>query len=144
MRVDSWIVLYGCAWLFSLLVRREDIAILVKSKNQRTDREQKRIERGLLRSVFLEAFLFVPASATILLVTKPLLLELLSENWRLKLTSLPEASLYGVLGLISYAVPFASVRHIITRIALKALREFQEILLEQTSEEEEGEKKISH
>ncbi|MCX5645003.1 MAG: hypothetical protein NTZ17_10020 [Phycisphaerae bacterium] len=123
--------LYGCAWLLFLVVRSGDITIVVKSKEERTGDEQKRVARGLLRSILLEALLFVPASATMVLLLAPLLVP-----ERLKAVTIPQVSLYAALGLISYGFPFASVRHMITRIALRTLQEFAAITQEPPKEKD--------
>ena len=130
-RIAPALALYGCAWLLFLIVRSEDITVVVKSKDQRTGDEQKRVARGLLRSTLLEVFLFVPASATIVLLIAPLLLP-----ERLNVASIPQVGLYGALGLVSYGFPFASVRRMITRIALRTLLEFAAITQESPREED--------
>ncbi len=123
--------LYGCAWLFFLVFRSGDITTIVKSKKQRTPDEQKRVSGGLLRSILLEVFLFVPASATIILVIVPLLLR-----HTLEVSTLPQVRLYGALGLVSYGFPFVGVRRMVTRMALRSLQEFAEITHESAGEED--------
>jgi len=116
------VALYGCAWLLCLVVKSADITTLVKAKSQRTLGEQKRVARGLLRSILLEFLVFVPASATIVLLLAPVLVPK-----RAMLSSIPRVSVYAALGLSSYGFPFAGIRHLIRRMALVTLQEFATI-----------------
>jgi len=105
------------AELLFLLVRSQDLKTLVKQEKQRTSSETHRVARGLLRSILLEVFIFVPASTTLLLFLAPLLISYSQPPIRMRAT-------YVLLGIASYGFPFATVRIIITRIALNTLREF--------------------
>lgn len=80
------------------------------------------MKHGLRRALVLEAIVFVPASVGLFLLTvfpaiEGALLELKADLlfW------------YSIGGLISYGFPFAAVRQIITRIALRTLRDFASI-----------------
>lgn len=132
-QLASGIALYGCAWLLFLVVRSRDITVLVKSRAQRTAGERKRVACGLLRGMALEIFLFVPASATIVWLIAPLFLP-----DRLTAAGVPRTSVYACLGLISYGFPFASVRHMVTRIALRTLQEFATITQGNIEEQDGG------
>lgn len=60
---------------------------------------------------------FVPASAALLLLILPLVMP----------TSLAAAHLratFVLLGVVSYGFPFATVKTIVTRVALNTLKEF--------------------
>jgi hypothetical protein len=111
------------AEIIFLLVRSSDILIMLKSLKQRTPSEQLRIDRGLTRSVVIEGIIFVPASAVLLIFLAPLLIPTHLNN-----TTTPVAATDALIGVVSYGFPFASVRRIMTVIALNTLREFANIL----------------
>ena len=117
-----WLVLFSSAELIFLLMRKRDIEILLKTKSQRESKEQYQVERGLLRSVFLEGILFAPASAALMLPFAPLVFTWL-ESW---LATLPQGSIivYAGMGMVSYQFPFAALQKLITQRALKALNKF--------------------
>jgi hypothetical protein len=111
------------AELTFITVRSEDILIVTKLSRQRTALEQTRIERGLRRSLVFELLLFVPVSAGLLIILSPIILPM-------QLTSLQEtrsAAVHAALGVLSYGFPFATIRQIMTRIALNTLKEFSSI-----------------
>ena len=111
----------ACAELYLIILRAPQITIAVKRQAQRTATEQKEIDRGLLRSIFLDIFLFVPGSVTLMLVIAPLLFRGASPS------IVMQRSIYGLLGIASYGFPFALIRQIVTRVALKTLAEFAAI-----------------
>lgn len=113
------------AELIFLLVRSQDFIIILKSKSQRSSLEQHQIDRGLFRGIFVEAFLFVPASAALILLISPILLP---SNFLQNQSSVSAA--YTLIGVASYGFPFATVKRIITRLALNTLREFVKLLPE--------------
>lgn len=118
------------AELLFLLVRSSDIIVLVKSDRQRSNREKHRARRGLLRAVLLEATVFVPASATLLLLTAP-------QLFPAALSTTGGRANYALLGILSYGFPFATLRAMITRIALNTLREFALLVPTTVKEEDE-------
>lgn len=86
------------------------------------------VERGLCRSIALESVFFLPASVLLVLVViRPLLLVspvgfiFRSEAFR--------SSASGFLGVISYQFPFATVRRVITQMALHTLQKFASITI---------------
>ena len=110
------------AELLCLVIRANDIQVLVKRKPQRIQSEQRRVERGLLRSLVLEILVFVPASAYLILLIEPLILP---EHWTGE--GVPKIAVYSTLGLVSYGFPFAAFRRVMTHLALKTLQEFASI-----------------
>jgi hypothetical protein len=105
------------AELIFLLVRSADIIVLVKSSQQRNKEEQGKVDRGLVRSIAAEALVFVPSSAFLLILLAPLLLPD-------RLTGVQSTSVYAAVGVASYGFPFATLRRIVTLIALNTLNEF--------------------
>jgi hypothetical protein len=82
------------AELVFVMARSADILIISKSKSQRTELEQHQVDRGLARSIILEALLFVPASAALILLIAPLLLP-----DRLLRGDLPLDAVYATIGM---------------------------------------------
>ena len=122
--------LFACAELFCLLVHANDIRIIAKRKEQRTKREQHKVERGLVRSVLLSMLLFCPASAAIVFFTMvPVLESGLGDR------GVPAFSVYAVLGVASYGFPFATLRRLVTRIALQTLKEFADLQPKEVSDD---------
>jgi len=64
MILDSNLITLLSAELIFLLVRSSDIMIVLKSTRQRSEDEQYRIERGLVRSIVIEALAFVPSCSS--------------------------------------------------------------------------------
>jgi hypothetical protein len=120
--IPSSLYIFVSAELLFLLVRSSEIQVLAKAQSQRTQAEQGRVARGLVRSLVLESVLFVPVSAGLALLT---VAPLLSN--RVLSAGVPEYACYSFLGLASYGFPFATIRHLVTRIALKTLAEFADI-----------------
>jgi hypothetical protein len=106
-----------------LLVRSSDLLIWLKSIKQRTRLEQIRIDRGLGRSILIEAFVFVPSSAVLLMLLSPLLISA-----QLTTQGAPMSAINALIGVVSYGFPFATVRRVVTVIALNTLREFANII----------------
>jgi hypothetical protein len=102
---------------------------LAKSRSQRSKKEQHGVDRGLARSVVLELLVFVPASATLVCLLAPALAR--GDVIGNPVLSNP---IYAVLGIASYGFPFATVRRIVQRCALKAIQEFAEITKEATED----------
>jgi len=128
---------FVAAELVFILARSRDIVVVIKSKQQRTNEEQHQVGRGLLRSLFLEAFIFVPASALLLCLIVP---SLVPNHWfegnRIQ-------AFYSILGVVSYGFPFATFKRMITRLALKTLIEFASLApknLGPEDNEEEGDR----
>lgn len=121
-----------CAELTLVLVRTREFLVLAKNPQQRQKHEQKQVDGGLGRSVLLEAILFVPCSVVlVLLVIRPLVVPMF-HSYR----AFPASELfaYSLLGCISYGFPFATVRRIVTLIALKTLSSFAAIATAQVKE----------
>jgi len=102
------------AWLFLVVTRSKEILIAVKSHDERTRYERRMVERGMIKSLVLDALLFVPASVSLLLWLAPVIVGRFH---------MPEYPAYALIGIISYEFPFRSIQRIITRVALAALRE---------------------
>jgi hypothetical protein len=117
-----WLVTLVSSELLLLIARARTIDILVRNRTQRSAAEQRSVDRGSSRSLFLEILLFVPASAvlSLLILPPPLIAKF---PW---LISLPanRIAFYAGLGLTSYGFPFATIRHVVTRAALNTLQEF--------------------
>jgi len=126
---DGWpneSFVYLSATLLLFLVRSRDLTILVKSRKQRTEDEQKEVDRGMLRSIMLEVVVFVPASATLaLLVILPLLESKIPDS----------RAGYAMVGLASYGFPFAAIRAIVVKIAKNTLKEFAGVNVEQPNDD---------
>lgn len=111
-----------CAELFLVLARYREINVLAKKRCQRTSAEQRELGRGLGRALLLDFMVFLPASVVLVWIT--------IRPWftQFSIVSLATAgSAYlpdAWLGIISYVFPFATVRWVITRIALHRLNEF--------------------
>jgi len=126
--LPSWILTFVSAELFFILVRSGDLKNLFKRPGQRTKVESNQYSRGLARSVVLEAFIFVPASAVLLLlIAVPIVHSMTMSPEKMR-------AVYALLGIASYGFPFGMVRVLITRAALNTLKEFAAI----TATEEES------
>jgi TPP-dependent indolepyruvate ferredoxin oxidoreductase alpha subunit len=107
------------AEMFFVLVRNREIVIIAKTKKQRNSREQDEVDRGIARSILLEAFMFVPVSAGLALLTFPALMTHVAY-----LRAIPDQTLHASLGIISYGFPFAAVRRAVVAVAFQALKNF--------------------
>jgi hypothetical protein len=132
-----------CAELYLIIVRVKQITILFKRRDQRRQSEQQVVDRGLFRSMVLEAFLFVPVSAALAtLIVLPLMMQ---TGWAQRASTNLQLVLHGLVGLISYGFPYALVRTLITRMAYKTLVEFTAICsehLKQLEDENEDREKF--
>lgn len=115
------------AELFFVLFQSKNLLIWAKHGTQRSEFEQKQIDNGLVRSILLEMFVFVPTSALLMLMISPVF------NFA-KSRAGTDFAFYSILGIVSYGFPFAAIRQYVTRIALKALQEFANIIRESDSE----------
>jgi hypothetical protein len=114
------------AWLFALIFKGKDLALLAKRDNQRTPEEKKKVKTGLVRALLIEFVLLVPASTTLILLITPAVLRVAATGVGAALqesTDLRRA-FYVLVGAISYNFPFATVREIATRVALNTIEEF--------------------
>ena len=120
------LVTFCSAEAIFLLTRSREIRILIKSKRQRTSQENKETDRGILRSIVLEMLIFVPVSAELALMLFPIILRVSRSIESAVTTGSKELvrAIYGLLGIVSYGFPYATLRRIITRIALSSLKEF--------------------
>jgi hypothetical protein len=117
-----WVVTLVSSELFLIVIRSGDITVLAKNETQRSPDEQTKIARGLFRSLVLELFLFVPASAALLLLIFPPLVAA-----KVPFLMVSPIAFYAMLGIISYGFPFAAFRQIVTRVALNTLKEFAQL-----------------
>lgn len=118
MALNPKIWTFVAAELIFVLARSRDIVVIFKSRPQRTKEEQHRVDRGLVRSILLEACFFVPASAWLLILIAP---SLLPNRW---FEGNRITAMYSTLGVVSYGFPFATIKRMITRLAFKTLLEF--------------------
>lgn len=93
----------------------------VKTSEQRTEAENQRVKRGLLRSLVLEALAFVPVSTFVVLAT---LRYMLPKDW------MASAAAYSLLGMISYAFPLVAFKQAVTIWVMRSLKGFYEVLSE--------------
>jgi hypothetical protein len=101
----------GGAWLFFLVMNGATLKLLVKKSAQRLPEEQQRIDRGLVRETVLEFFLLVPASAALLVLTKPFLIRTVPALAALTTGTTPERiALHTIIGIVSYSFPFGALR----------------------------------
>lgn len=116
-----------CAELLLIVAKSAQIQVIAKPAHQRTAAEQRVVERGIVRSLAIEALLFVPASVVLVfIVVRPLILS--AEPFRHRAENLSVCfALHGSLGLVSYGFPFGMIKTIISRIALNTLKEFATI-----------------
>jgi hypothetical protein len=121
---ETWMMVYLGAELYAVLARSRDIVVVVKGQARRTAREEKEVKSGLTASVVLELLLFVPVSATLVLLISPLLLTRMS--WSAESPRMQTAA-YSLLGIVSYGFPFAAIRTVITRMAANTLAQFASI-----------------
>jgi hypothetical protein len=113
------------AELYLCLARSRELTILAKVPSQRTQGEQREVDRGLRRSVLLEALLLVPASVLLmLLLVVPFAME---SAWIKQCSEGIRSSSYAAFGLVSFGFPFTAVRRAVTRVALRTLTEFASI-----------------
>ena len=125
-RMGDSLITLGCAELLFLLVRSKNILIAVKRENQRSTSEKLEIKQGLCRALWLEGLVFVPASSVLaILVIKAFLTKAGLPAWIGN-----QQSFDGLLGIASYGFPFATLRAVVTRIALGTLKEFAAIATE--------------
>lgn len=114
------------AFLFFLIARSQEITIVLKESSQRTSDEEYRVKRGLRRSLILEIFMFVPVSALLIILITPLLLPFTQiEDQEQK-----RYAWYTLLGIVSYGFPFAAIKELIIKIALRTLNEYATITSE--------------
>src|SRR4051812_24326719 len=120
-----------CAELLFLLVRNQDIMLVSKAANQRNETEQQQVNRGLLRSLLIEIFVFVPASTALMLILiRPFILPYVGTNTDVILAT------HGIMGVTSYGFPFATVRSVMTRMSLRLLTEFAAVTLQHSGSTE--------
>src|SRR5918912_54925 len=115
------IITFISAELIFLLVKSSEIKITMKKKSQREKHEQRQVERGLVRSLLSEAFIFVPASATLILLIAPIAMP----DKMLVMMNIDHPNFFGIytiLGITSYGFPFSMVRGLVKRAALKTLQ----------------------
>ncbi|HVS83922.1 MAG TPA: hypothetical protein VHE60_19470 [Pyrinomonadaceae bacterium] len=124
MAIPEWVYAFIGAWLYFLVNRSRDIQIALKAQRHLKPDESRRINRGLKRSITLECLVFVPVSTTLLLFLTPLVTPTKIQSWLSTQYDSPQAriALYVLLGLISYGFPFAAVRGVVTKVALRIIK----------------------
>ena len=113
----SIIITLLSAELLFLIIRSNDLVIIVKKRIQRLETEQQRVNNGLCRSIIFEALVIVPASSFLVYLISPLIIpqSFLVEN--------PVAT-YALIGVVSVGFPFVAIKELVKRVALNTLREF--------------------
>lgn len=120
------------AFIYGLLANRRDILIAAKRPEQQTAAEQQEVAQGLTKIVFLNLFVFTPASVALMLLLLPLL-----ERYLPVLETAKQAqpiAYYSAVGVVSYGFPFSTVRAFVVKwvrgtvqhwaeSALKAMKE---------------------
>jgi hypothetical protein len=125
--LHSLFLTLGCAEAFLCLVRSRDLIVLCKSDPQRTEDERTRVRHGLLRSFLVEVLLLVPLSVFLVFVAiRPILLKTGAA-------ALGDA-FDGLVGVISYGFPFATLKEVVTRVALRTLKDFVDIASQSVAE----------
>lgn len=130
---SSQLVVAVSAELYLMITRSREITVLVKQRSQRTTKEQIEVNRGLLRAVMLEALVFVPASAALVLMA----IIPFCGDWIAKAGQGHQMGCYALLGVVSYGFPFAVTRRIIVGVAARTLTEFASIAHKDLSGEAE-------
>ena len=117
------ILAFITAALFYLITNSADIKVILKKNDQRTESEKNRIKRGLFKEKLFDMILFVPISvALFFMIVFPLI------NKTLESLITDTNTRYSMMGIIAYGFPFATVKRIISKIALNALKEFANII----------------
>jgi len=78
-------------------------------------------------------FVFVPVSVTLVLFASPLLMRSIPAKLKLETDGM---SMNALLGVLSYGFPFAFLRNLMTRIALKTLQEFASLANKKSGDED--------
>ncbi len=109
------------AWLFFLLMNARSLNTLVKKDEQRKQDEKQAVSEGLQRVVALEFFLLVPASAGLVILLMPFLVNLVTGLSALNHgTAEQRVALHTMMGIISYGFPFRQLRE---RLVGKVMQE---------------------
>ena len=127
-----FIISFICAELFFCITRSLQITVISKKKTQRTEAENSEVQNGLRRSILLEAFLFVPASVGLFLLT---IFPLIADRFP-QITGRNWYAYYGLAGVAAYGFPFSAIRKIIREIALITIRRFAEITEKKPAEDD--------
>ena len=146
MQITDAVFAFIGAWLAVILARRKEILTLTKSESQRSSEEKKRVKAGLNRGLLLEFFLFAPASTLLLLLILPLLLKYLPlkfpNNVLIQSTGEAVSELrragYALIGVVSYVLPLATVKHLVIQFAEGLLNQYLQL-----KEKEAGDHKIA-
>ncbi len=112
------------ATLFFLIAKSKDIFIVIKDESERSEEEAIKIKQGLLKSLLLEVFVFVPASTLLMLLIAPLVIQtqLSQMDVSKKIAS------YTLVGVLSYGFPFSTIRSIVQQMAFAILKEYGQIM----------------
>ncbi len=117
------ILAFITAALFYIITNSADIKVILKKNVQRKDSEKNRIKRGLFKEKLFDMILFVPISvALFFMIVYPLI------NKTLESLIADTNARYSMMGIIAYGFPFSTVKRIISKIALNALKEFANII----------------
>jgi hypothetical protein len=122
MGLPEWAFTFIAAWLLFVIVRSHQITVSLKSQTQRTAQEKKEIQRGLKRSTALECFMYVPASAALLVLLAPLVTEFVFKKYKSLDSPSGHRAFYTVVGLLSYEFPFEAIKRLLTNRAIRAVK----------------------
>lgn len=126
------IISFICAELFFCITRSLQITVILKKETQRTEAENREVQNGLRRSLLLEAFLFVPVSVGLFLLT---IFPLIADRFpQVTDKSSLWYTYYGLVGVAAYGFPFSAIRKIVREVALVTIRRFAEITAEKPAE----------
>lgn len=126
--LNPYYILFLAAELTFILVNSDDIKLACKSKTQRTDAEQTRVDQGLSRSLLLDFLVFVPVSAFMVLLLSLALIEY---------SGIPDSKIlatYVILGIVSYGFPLASIRLLMVNVVLRTLHNFAAVVISSESD----------
>jgi hypothetical protein len=112
------VALFICAELMFFVTSSRRFLVAIKSKAQRTADEQRQIDRGLRRSLAFESLALVPASAVLVSLGVPALIQ------KLNLQGMPKTALYSLAGMVSYGFPFGAIKKAVVGVALDTLKQF--------------------
>ena len=126
--VPRWAIMLICAEMLLFIVRSRQFNILIKTPQQRTQRENKEVNRGLFRCVALEALIFVPVSVVLVFVTiRPFAMLLPPVSAWSQSSQQMDTAVHAMLGIASYGFPFLTFRRLVLAVAFGAIKEFARI-----------------
>lgn len=123
-----------CALLLALVLNKSSIKCLLKTDDQLTEAENRRIMHGLRTEILAELILFAPASATFAIIISPLILYYTHSAALGRLrdaiatTAIVRMGLSGAVGAFGYLLPHRVIKRVIRGIAISAIETVLKIL----------------